>query len=149
MPIKSHAKFAPVLLATALGLALASPAAAQDRGRYSNAAYQADDMGEVQVTAPRFKSDSQRLNGPLEKVSLSVPISSDDLNLRSWRGARELKARVRDAAQDVCTHLGEAYPVYQANGTSCYKTALENGIVRADAAISYARSERHRRYYDE
>ncbi|HEY5337290.1 MAG TPA: UrcA family protein [Rhizomicrobium sp.] len=127
-----------VLFAGAVGLAFAaSPANAQDSGRYSNAAYQ--DSESVQVTAPRFRVDSSRLNGPLERISLSTSVRYDDLNLRTRRGARMLKWRVRDSAQQVCTQLGEAYPVYQANGTSCYKTALQNGSLRADAAIRDAR----------
>ena len=135
-----------VLLAGAFGLALAaSQASAQDYGRYDGDAYQ--DSADIQVTAPRFHThaDGQRLNGPLEAVSLSTRVRYDDLNLRTWRGAHELKMRVRDAAQDTCTRIAEAYPVQQAWGTSCYKTALENGELRANAAI---RDARDRRYED-
>ena len=134
MKFSSHA----ALLASVFGLALvASQASAQD--------YQNND--DVTVTAPRFHTapEGQRLNGPLEAVSLSTHVRYDDLNLRTWRGARELKMRVRDAAQDTCTRIAEAYPVQQAWGTSCYKTALENGEVRANAAI---RDARDRRYED-
>lgn len=133
------------LLAGTFGLALAaSSAAAQDYGRYDGAYQQSED---VQVVAPRFHAgpDGQRLNGPLEKVSLSTRVRYDDLNLRTWHGASELKLRVRDAAQDTCTRLAEAYPVQQAVGTSCYKTAVENGELRANAAI---RDARDRRYED-
>ena len=129
------------LLAGVFGLALAaSQASAQDYGRGA-------DSEDIQVTAPRFHTDAdgQRLNGPLEKVSLTTHVRYDDLDLRSRRGARELKMRVRDAAQDTCTRIAEAYPVYQAFGTSCYKTALENGELRANAAI---RDARDRRYED-
>lgn len=122
------------LLAGCMALA-ASSAIAQD--------YQGSE--DVQVIAPRFTVEGTHLNGPLEKVSLSTRVRYDDLNLRTWRGARELKMRVRDAAQDTCTRIAEAYPVQQAFGTSCYKTALENGELRANAAI---RDARERRYED-
>jgi len=122
------------LLAGCMALA-ASSAIAQD--------YQGSE--DVQVIAPRFTVEGTRLNGPLEKVSLSTRVRYDDLNLRTWRGARELKMRVRDAAQDTCTRIAEAYPVQQAFGTSCYKTALEDGELRANAAI---RDARERRYED-
>lgn len=134
------------LLAGAFGLVLAvSTAAAQDYGRTAATAYQNDES--VQVTAPRFRTspDGQRLNGPLEKVSLTTHVRYDDLNLRTGRGAHALRMRVRDAAQDTCTRIAEAYPVQQAFGTNCYKTALENGELRADAAI---RDARERRYED-
>jgi UrcA family protein len=140
-----HSSCAAVL-AGAFGLALAaSQANAQDYRGYDDGTYQ--DSVDVQVTAPRFHAspDGQRLNGPLEKVSLSTRVRYDDLDLRSWRGARELKLRVRDAAQDTCMRIAEAYPVQQAFGTSCYKTALENGELRANAAI---RDARDRRYED-
>jgi UrcA family protein len=137
-------KFAPraVLLAGVFGLALAAvPATAQDR--YDDGAYGAPE--DVIIVAPRFRADSHRLNGPLEKVSLSTHVRYDDLDLRSWRDARELKLRVRDAAQDTCTRIAQAYPVQQAFGTSCYRDALQNGELRANAAI---RDARDRRYED-
>lgn len=118
------------LLAGAFGLAFISAAGAQDYGR-------GDD---IVVSAPRFTVAPQRLNGPLEKVSLSTPVYYGDLDLRSWRGARELKLRVRDAAQETCMRLAEAYPVYQQSGTNCYKTALRDGELRAGEAIRDARS---------
>jgi hypothetical protein len=40
--------------------------------------------------------------------------------------------------------VAEAYPFYQQFGTNCYKTALENGEIRANAAI---RNARDRAYY--
>ncbi len=122
------------LLAGAVGLALAAaPASAQD-----------DES--ITVTAPHFRDDGARLGGPLEKVSLSGVVRYDDLNLRTRSGARELRMRVRDEAQNVCTRIAEAYPVREAPGTSCYKTALDNGLVRADSAIRDARDERYADY---
>ena len=127
------------LAADASGIAIdtAASAQAQDYGRYDPVAYQ--DTENVQVVAPRFHLEGTHPNGPLEKVSLTTRVRYDDLNLRSWRGARELRMRVRDAAQDTCTRIAEAYPVYQQFGTSCYKTALQNGELRANAAIRDAR----------
>ena len=108
------------LLAGAVGLSLAAvPAIAQDYGQY-DAAYQTDDSN-IQVEAPRFHSDGARLNGPAEKLSLSSSVRYDDLNL--------------------------AYPVYESSGTNCYKTALQNGELRAEAAIRAARDRGYQRYY--
>ncbi|MBS0273538.1 MAG: UrcA family protein [Proteobacteria bacterium] len=128
------------ILAGAAALAFAASAAsAQDYGNNGEES--------IQVIAPRFNThaDGQRLNGPLEKISLSTNVPYDDLNLRTWRGAHALKLRVRDAAQTTCTRLAEAYPVYQQTGTNCYKTALQNGELRANSAI---RDARDRRYED-
>jgi UrcA family protein len=124
------------LLAGIFGVALAATSAsAQDYNE------------QIEVTAPHFRADNtQRLNGVLQKVSYSNIVHYDDLNLRTRSGARELRLRVRDEAQDVCARLAEAYPVREMQGTSCYKEALENALVRADAAIRDARE--YRRYND-
>jgi UrcA family protein len=95
----------------------------------------------VTVTAPRFHADATQLNGPLERVSLSGVVRYDGLNLQTREGARELRWRVREQARAVCRNLAEAYEVYQMNGTSCYKYALENALVKADAAIRDARQD--------
>ena len=103
----------------------------------------------VEVTVPRFReAPEQKLNGPLEKVSLSVQVPYSDLDLVSYRGARELRRRVREAAWNVCAQLGDAYLVYQLQGTHCYKEALDNALVRADAAITSARVDYRQAYYD-
>lgn len=129
------------LLAGIVGLALAPAANAQDYGSapgYRNAPPQE----EVPVTAPRFRTDQTRLNGPLEAVSLSTNVRYDDLDLQTRQGAHALRMRVRDAARDVCAQLAGVYPVYQANGTSCYRTAMQNALLRADRAIGDAREYR-------
>ncbi len=120
------------LLAGIFGVALAATSAsAQDYNE------------QIEVTAPHFRTDNtQRLNGTLQKVSYSNIVHYDDLNLRTRSGARELRLRVRDEAQDVCTRLEEAYPVREMQGTSCYKDALDNALLRADAAIRDARAPR-------
>jgi UrcA family protein len=91
------------------------------------------------IRAPRFHGDSTKVNGPLQRVSLSTAVRYDDLDLRSRRGAWELRMRVRDAAQDMCLRLSQAYPYEQANGTSCYKTALQDALLHANEAIDDAR----------
>ena len=111
-------------------IALSVPASAQDNES-------------ITVNAPRFHGQAARLNGPLEAVSYTGVVRYDDLNLRTRRGARELRLRVRDEAQDVCTRIAEVYPVREAPGTSCYKAALSDGLIHANEAIRDARFERY------
>ena len=94
---------------------------------------------ELQVIAPKFHREGTRLIGLPDKVSLSTQVRYDDLNLLSWRGAYELRRRVSVAAWETCTRLAQAYPVYTLSGTSCYKSALESALLRADEAIDDAR----------
>ncbi len=138
-----------LVVGAAVSLMAAAPAFAQDYGPYDDEAYPAGPTEEVIVAAPRpIFPEGQRLNGPLQKVSLTTAVPYNDLDLRTHSGARELRFRVRTAARDVCAQLTEAYPVYQLNGTSCYRGAVENGLVRANAAISDARLSYYYGYGD-
>ena len=132
--LRTSSKIYAGLLAGAAGLGFALPAVAQSYGAYGP-------PEEVTVTAPPLRGESTRLNGPLEKVSLSVVVPYSDLDLVTRRGALTLRARVRDAAYQTCAQLAQAYPVYELQGTSCIKTAMQNGLVRADEAIGTARQE--------
>jgi UrcA family protein len=135
------------LLAAAAGLAFAvSPAMAQGYA-YGAPAYGPTE--EVIVTAPPIlRGEGGNLDVP-GRATMSIPVRYDDLNLTSGSGARALRHRVRMAARDVCVQLAAAAPVRQLNGTSCYKTALDNGLVRADAAIRDARLSYYYGYYED
>lgn len=118
-----------VLVAGAFGFAL--PALAQE-----------DHAGTetIIVTAPRFHVEGNRtINEVPEKVSLSVQVRYDDLDLRSGRDAHTLRERVRDAAEDVCKQLADAYPFHRLPGTRCYREALQSGLIHANEAIHDAR----------
>ncbi|HEX3430130.1 MAG TPA: UrcA family protein [Rhizomicrobium sp.] len=94
----------------------------------------------VIVTAPRMHIDSTPLNGPPERVSLSIPVRYDDLDLLSHSGARELRARLWRTAHEVCDRLADAYPVYQlSTDRPCVRTAYENAMVQAYGAINNVR----------
>lgn len=101
------------------------------------------------VTAPRphMGSENTPLNGPLEKISMTGAVTYADLDLRSREGARALRQRVRDEASNICGNLEAVYPVRQAPGTSCYRSAVESGLVQADEAISDARHRYYSDYY--
>ena len=126
------------LLAGGFALAV-SPAMAQQFGGPES----------VIVTAPRpyMGSENTYLNGPLEKVSMTGTVTYADLDLRTFDGARELRHRVRDTARNICGNLAQFYEVRQAPGTSCYRTAVENGMIQANEAISNARHFYYAGYY--
>ncbi len=125
------------VIAGAAGAGFAFPAAAQDR------------QEEVIVTAPPLNAESTRLNGPLEKVSLSTEVPYGDLDLTRRHDARILRARVRDAAYQTCAQLAQAYPVYQmTSAPSCVRAALSSGMPKAEEAIDSARiGERYNAAY--
>jgi UrcA family protein len=99
----------------------------------------------VIVIAPPYRTDHSSL-APTEITKLSMNVAYDDLDLRSAAGASELRARVRDAAHDVCGRLVARFPHALYDTTSCYKQALHGGLNRADTAIHEARNYA---YYDD
>jgi UrcA family protein len=97
----------------------------------------------VIVIAPP-RADRSSL-APTEITRLSTNVAYSDLDLRTYAGAHELRARVRDAARDVCGQLVARFPHALYDTTSCYKQALYSGLNRADTAIGNAR---HYAYYE-
>jgi UrcA family protein len=143
----SPVKLMPYLGLIAAAAIFAAPSAvAQGYGAYGAPAYGPTE--EVIVTAPPIlRGEGGNLDVP-GRATMSIPVRYDDLNLASWRDARVLRHRVRLAAHDICAQLAAAYPVHQLNGTSCVRTALDNGLVRADAAIRDARLSYYYGYSD-
>jgi len=137
-----------LLAATAIGLALAAPANAQqyDRqyDRYGDAMYGNSDE-EIVVTAPRYHPRSE-IGAPIRDVALSRDVRFDDLDLRTARGAHELKLRIRYTANDLCQRLNIRYPVSYGNNPPCYQTSVRHAMYQADRAISDARNEVYRSY---
>jgi UrcA family protein len=133
-------------LAGAAGLVLvAAQGSAQNYGLPPPDAAGYGPNEEVTVQAPRFREEGsarRSLDLPPEKVSLSVPVRYDDLDLRTRAGARELRRRVVHAAYDVCGQLHEAYPFYPLTSSrSCLREARDNALSRADSAISEVRAD--------
>jgi len=127
------------LLASAIAL-VASPVFAQDYGTYGP-------PESVIVNAPRIRFDTLPYSHTAEKATMSVNVSYADLDLRTYQGARELRQRVREQARAICDTLSDYYPVRQMPGTSCYKSAAEDGLVHANEAIDTARQIYRVEYY--
>lgn len=104
---------------------------------YGPAGYGATES--LEVIAPRFHEEGSPLKEVPDKVSLSMPVRYGDLDLRTWRGATVLRGRVREAAWTTCERLARGYPFYTEPGTSCYRSAVESGLLRADEVIDNAR----------
>jgi UrcA family protein len=130
-----------LLAGSALALMLTAPATAQDTN--DDQSYSNGPNEQIEVIAPKFSYERTPLGAPPGTLKLSQNVSYSDLDLRTRSGAKELRLRVRDTAQDICTQLAEQYPVKQQPGTSCYKTALEDGMRKADIAIRDVRDRRN------
>lgn len=128
------------LAASTSALLAGSAALAQDDGRINDAAYSPDAIEQVIVVAPDIREERSNAFGHLDKISMTVRVPFDDLDLTTRDGARELRSRVRDAARDVCVKLADEYPFKQQPGaTKCYEGALKTAMIHANTAIHDAR----------
>ncbi len=104
----------------------------------------ADADTEVVVSAPRVREQRDGTLRPGRMVA-SRSVGFSDLDLRSRDGAHELRNRVREAADDICGGLSDSYPADAGDYGTCYREAVRNGLVRANAAIVDARHYAYRR----
>jgi UrcA family protein len=135
-----------------LGMAFAVlPARAQDYAAGSGPDYQGVNAGganEVVIVSPHFHAQTNRLNAPPEGISISRPVSYADLDLRTGRGAHELRVRVRSMAARICDDLRSVYPVAIAPHEPCIRSVLNDSMPKAEAAITDVRmSARRGEYY--
>lgn len=118
----------------------APPVLAQGDYDVSQTPYSGGPNETVTVIAPRFHADSTPLNGPLEKVSLSLPVHYRTSDLLTARGARALRRRVWRTAAEVCGRLADAYPVYTlTTAPPCFREAYTTAMAQLDARITGAR----------
>jgi UrcA family protein len=144
--LSTTARRLSLLAATAIALALATPASAQQYDRYDDPSYRNSTDEQIEVIAPRYHPRSSTTGAPIRDVALSRDVRFDDLNLRTSWGARQLKARIRYAATDLCQKLNIRYPVSADNSPPCYQTAVHRAMYQADRAISDARNEADENY---
>ncbi len=143
MSIAQHVSRQIALLATAvaaLGLA-ASAAPVQEYGSYDQGpGYYGPPPEEVIIQAPRYRApERSTIGAPIENVAMSRAVRFDDLDLRTAWGAHALRERIRYTARRLCNRMDFAYPISTSDSPPCYRTALEDGMAQADAAIAEAR----------
>lgn len=126
----------------ALGVTAAAPtvqAQAYDDGAY----YQNGSDDELIIRAPYHQRYSS-IGAPIERVAISRRVFYRDLDLRTAWGARELRARIYDAAYSACNQMDTFYPISASNEPnpdvdSCTHAAVRDAMPQAYSAINYAR----------
>jgi UrcA family protein len=87
------------------------------------------------------------IQAPIRNVLVSRTIRTDDLDLRTEEGARQLRSRVFFTADSLCRWLNAMNPVSAEGWSSgmwprdsqCYRNAVEGGMKQAVNAVSTAR----------
>jgi UrcA family protein len=94
---------------------------------------------EITIYGPRRHQERGDLGAPIQDVAYSRAVRFDDLDLRTDWGARELRNRIEYTARAMCQRLDAMYPIKADNSPPCYRTAVDQAMYQADAAISQAR----------
>jgi UrcA family protein len=71
----------------------------------------------------------------MDQVSMTVPLG--DLDLSTQDGARIAKARIVQAAKDVCQEVDDAYPGDSEPRGGCYARALHEALAQAQDQAGY------------
>jgi UrcA family protein len=71
----------------------------------------------------------------MEQVSMTVPL--DDLDLSTSYGARVGKARIVQAAKDVCQQVDDSYPGSSEPPGGCYARAVHDAMRQAQDMAGY------------
>lgn len=120
-------RFANVkLVAIAAGLAMVSAASfAQD---------------EIVVESPRAQPIRSALGAPIDVITVKHRVSYKDIDISTNSGAKVLEQRIKDAAKDACKQIDTLYPhrTPVAGDPPCEKTAVDDAMVQANAAIATA-----------
>ena len=96
-----------------------------------------DDVEGVTVYAPdryaRQPTTGARVR--MDRVSTTVPLG--DLDLSNPYDARIAKARIVEAAKDVCDEAGDIYPNGGEPPGGCYATAVRDALAQAQDMAGY------------
>lgn len=136
MNAQCHSKHHQRRLATIVPLAGALVAAAISVA-------QAQPIETVTVTAPRIVHQtivtgrSSTTGAPIEETTISRVVSYADLDLAKAADADAFKARVEDAARDLCAELDKLYPL-EPKDPSCARTSVARVMPRVNILISDA-----------
>jgi UrcA family protein len=137
---QNHFAFRAVSAVLAIGLAATSPALAQPYDYSGQSPYSAGPNETVTVIAPRFRTETSPLNGPVEPVSLSVPVHYTFHDLVDPVSSQVLRWKIWSAATDVCERLAEAYPgPTMTMAKPCAREAFRDAMARVEPRIAGAR----------
>ena len=89
----------------------------------------------VIVTPPRHGPSRSSIGAPIEDVSLSATVRTDDLNFQTPEGFLELADRVRETANRLCARLRFQHPIGTPDEYRCVKAAVDDATYQIDAAL--------------
>lgn len=88
--------------------------------------------------APEVKVVEPERGSIMQTVSLSYGVTYSDLDLNTTEGKQQLKARVRQAAEDACEELDRQYPMAEPKGARCVGAAVDGAKDQVRTAVAAA-----------
>jgi UrcA family protein len=88
--------------------------------------------------APKVEVVEPKPGSIMKTVSLSYGVSYSDLDLTTTEGKEQLKARVRQAAEDACNELDRQYPFSEPKGLRCVGATVDSAKGQVHDAIAAA-----------
>jgi UrcA family protein len=89
----------------------------------------------VIITTPRRGPTRSTIGAPIQDVSRSAVVRTDDLNLQSPAGFIELGNRIRETARQLCARLRFENPIGVPDEFHCRRRAVENASDQIGAAL--------------
>ncbi|HWE99333.1 MAG TPA: UrcA family protein [Caulobacteraceae bacterium] len=118
------------LAAAVFGLSLVSgPVSAQPQ------AYDVPAVGEI-VVHPGNTRDPYT-GAPIDTVTESRVVYTDDLDLNTRWGQRVLLRRVQRAATDACDSLDMRYVTIDSDSPACYRDAVHDAMAQAEQMVGH------------
>ena len=125
-----------VFVAAFAAASSASMAIAQDMSSAQPGPDRTTSSPEVVIVTPPERGPSRSTIGaPIQDVSLSATVRTDDLDLQSPAGFLELQDRIRDTARQLCARLRFQHPIGVPDEFGCRRRAMENASDQIDAAL--------------
>ena len=127
------------LYISVFGVVLSASLAGAQESEMTSSGPVSDQVGSspevVIVTPPGRGPTRSAIGAPIQDVSLSASVRTDDLNLQSPVGWLELRDRVRQTARSLCARLRFQNPIGTPDEFHCAQRAVEKTSDRIDAVL--------------
>lgn len=129
-----------IIAALAAGICNTTAVAQENEMGPSPAPGQVTSSPEVVIVRPPSRPPTRSTIGaPIQDVSISATVTTDDLNLQSPAGWLELRDRVRQTARQLCARMRFQHPIGTPDEFHCNRRAVEGASDQIDSALGIVR----------
>ncbi|HEY2178609.1 MAG TPA: UrcA family protein [Caulobacteraceae bacterium] len=119
-------------------LTFAGGATAQSSSYQPSAYEPAYTTGDITVYAPRYQPRTSE-GAPTYRVRASRLVHTGDLDLSTYWGAREARARIERAAREACNQVEPRFPmINDPSGPDCMGGAVRHAMYEVEYNLGFA-----------